>query len=658
MSDPHTLLPPSATALSRSIEIVMAERTQGIEAPIGTLWHVDSCPEGLLPWLAWSFSVETWDHRWPSEVKRRTIRNAIKVHRLKGTRRSVELALEPLGFDVDIVEGWQAGGAPHTFRIDAYAQDVLAAGYAIGPDTYHEVSRLIAQVKPVRSHFTLRIGETFPATVRLRAGTLILRQQDVAIDPHARPFDIRATGYQRSLTTPVRTQEIALRPVARPVVRSAVVAVRSLTQSTARSRLHHDPLRRGAPGDVARGAVARANLEAGLKRVEQLGAFVWSALPPGVPGARADYPKMIQPGDQRTGPPYSSVRLTGMTVGQDVSVETFLSAVANPDSVLYGIDLFRIAPAGRAFYGAVCSNFLAECFGWVYSPTTAILSRDWAQWGFRAEVDPFQFDDIEVGDVVVTKGGGHIELCVARSGATVTMFDQTYDGPDRRVWRKREFMAYAFGRGYKLLKYDWASASIHYRSNRFAPIRDEVARVPPPNPHVLLNRGNKSNYWPGEAVRLNVLAPARRLMIRRNGVPVDDIALSGPRIVSRRYDRTGLYQAQVELLGGALSRVEEFMVSAVTASASAAAIRAGAPVTVRFGKQNATPTNLIVENARNASISAGVLRELTADEIAAGEVTFTHDRPGAWNIQIRAENAFGATFSGLGGRLPLTVLAP
>lgn len=197
MSDPRTLLPPSATALSRSIETVMAERTQGIEAPIGTLWHVDTCPVDLLPWLAWAFSVEVWDHAWPEEIKRNVIRDAVKVHRLKGTRRSVELALEALKMRIDLHEGFEldelgrAYGPAFTFTLDAFADDIFDAGYQINAELHALVTRLIENVKPVRAHFTLRIGEKKGGTVTLRTGSLQRAEDHRHITP-ALPVDTHA----------------------------------------------------------------------------------------------------------------------------------------------------------------------------------------------------------------------------------------------------------------------------------------------------------------------------------------------------------------------------------------------------------------------------------------------------------------------------------
>ncbi|MGM0563677.1 MAG: phage tail protein I, partial [Pseudomonadota bacterium] len=57
MSD--TLLPPKTTPLQRAVERTLLQEVS-IEVPTRTLWNPDDCPEHLLPWLAWSVSVNRW----------------------------------------------------------------------------------------------------------------------------------------------------------------------------------------------------------------------------------------------------------------------------------------------------------------------------------------------------------------------------------------------------------------------------------------------------------------------------------------------------------------------------------------------------------------------------------------------------------------------
>ncbi|AUQ62332.1 phage tail protein I [Phaeobacter inhibens] len=174
MSDFKHLLPPSATPSARAVEVVMAERIQGLDEPIGKLWNVDTCPEALLPWLAWSFSVEVWDHAWPVETKRAVIRKSILVHRWKGTRRSVEEALEAIGFEADIREWFEVDGvelarAPGTFEVTTiFPEDADLGGDGLARSV-DAAKRVINATKPVSAHYGFHIGQKIKGAKRLGA---------------------------------------------------------------------------------------------------------------------------------------------------------------------------------------------------------------------------------------------------------------------------------------------------------------------------------------------------------------------------------------------------------------------------------------------------------------------------------------------------------
>lgn len=156
-----SLLPPNATYQERAVEGVTA-RLAAVPVPVDTLWSPERCPAALLPWLAWSLSVDTWERDWPEHVKRAVCAAAFRVHQRKGTVASVREALAAAGYGgAQIVEGL------HRRRYDGATSH---NGYAVYGDVGHwatyrvvldrpmtnaqadQVRRVLATVAPARSH--------------------------------------------------------------------------------------------------------------------------------------------------------------------------------------------------------------------------------------------------------------------------------------------------------------------------------------------------------------------------------------------------------------------------------------------------------------------------------------------------------------------------
>lgn len=185
MSDLPTILPPNAQQIERELE-QLSGRLLGFGDPIAGLWDASLCPEHLLSYLAWAFSVEVWDSAWPGNQKRQVLINAVQVHRAKGTIGSVRRALGGIGFEAEIAEWFDYGGEPHTFRIDAYGDNVFAAGMSIDGRTLALVTSILVNLKPQRSHFELRIGERFDTAVYARAGARGRTRSGLSHDPNPR----------------------------------------------------------------------------------------------------------------------------------------------------------------------------------------------------------------------------------------------------------------------------------------------------------------------------------------------------------------------------------------------------------------------------------------------------------------------------------------
>lgn len=173
MSD---LLPPSATRLER---LAAAALVDGAELPVllRELWSPEDCPAELLPWLAWAWSVDSWDDGWSNRQKRQTIAEALEVQQVKGTIGSVRRALAAIGIPSRVQE-WHRqtpAGDPYTFRLllDVDQDPMDQRGI-------FKILDVVEATKSLRSHLETVIQQiTTRSTVSVGAAALTGHETDL-----------------------------------------------------------------------------------------------------------------------------------------------------------------------------------------------------------------------------------------------------------------------------------------------------------------------------------------------------------------------------------------------------------------------------------------------------------------------------------------------
>ena len=144
------MLPGNACDLERQAAQALAQ-IQRVPIPLRQLWNPNTCPTQLLPYLAWSLSVDRWDGNWSDATKRAAIRASFFIHSRKGTIGALRRVVEPLGYLIEIIEWWQTApeGIPGTFALKV---GVLETG--ITEEMYQELTFLIDDAKPRSRHLT------------------------------------------------------------------------------------------------------------------------------------------------------------------------------------------------------------------------------------------------------------------------------------------------------------------------------------------------------------------------------------------------------------------------------------------------------------------------------------------------------------------------
>ncbi|WP_105168532.1 phage tail protein I [Pseudoalteromonas sp. T1lg23B] len=153
------LLPSSASQLLQALTQLLTypDKTELLH----DIWHPQKCPAQLLPWLAWSLSVDDWNDAWSEKNKRQVIADAFEVHRYKATPYALKKALDSLGIETDIQEWWQSEGAKRgTVIVHALVNQNLDSNEQglLTKAMLEQVKRIVDTAKRAAVHVEVQLG--------------------------------------------------------------------------------------------------------------------------------------------------------------------------------------------------------------------------------------------------------------------------------------------------------------------------------------------------------------------------------------------------------------------------------------------------------------------------------------------------------------------
>lgn len=185
---PSLLPPPLRRDLNiRALESLSARVSDLDLSPI-VVYDFDNVPSSALVHLAEQFNV-LGDAGWDfigngttaiEDSKRRALlKEAVALHRIKGTPYAVKRALQLIGVNATLTEWWQntPQDAPYTFKITATVTDQPAGAPAIDAARTQQIARVVKFWKNARSQFGLSIGvgvSTKLSVANVFSGTQIL----------------------------------------------------------------------------------------------------------------------------------------------------------------------------------------------------------------------------------------------------------------------------------------------------------------------------------------------------------------------------------------------------------------------------------------------------------------------------------------------------
>ena len=175
----------AARALDDELQKVTAATRDALILP-----RIDELSEEVVDLLAWQWSVDFYDELKSLAEKRNAVNQSIAMHRIKGTRRAVELALHMVYTSGEVSEWFEYGGRPYYFRVRFIEPE------SIRTEDVDRVIRIINAVKNTRSWLE-SVGFTRHVPMGLYHGTVVSTNRTYRIMP-PRPQDttIHSGTYQ------------------------------------------------------------------------------------------------------------------------------------------------------------------------------------------------------------------------------------------------------------------------------------------------------------------------------------------------------------------------------------------------------------------------------------------------------------------------------
>lgn len=222
------------------------------------------------------------------------------------------------------------------------------------------------------------------------------------------------------------------------------------------------------------------------------------------------------------GLPYSSTEPTDKFICENLTFETFLSAVANPDSALYTKDLNGHRNSWTAF-GMVCNGVVRHALN-IRRRYSTKRFLDVPGMRMIAPAGCYRPEDIQLGDVlrIHSSERSHVSMItgifVDESGTVkeIEISEGVRPSCTRRTYPVEDFYQ-KHQIKYDLLRYDYADQ---------VPPPEEI-RFPQPK-SIGVDYGDCSNYLFGEEVVLSVFAEGpQRVSLSRTGETVQELEITG-----------------------------------------------------------------------------------------------------------------------------------
>ena len=215
-------------------------------------------------------------------------------------------------------------------------------------------------------------------------------------------------------------------------------------------------------------------------------------------------------GETVKGVVYSSTRAEDLEVPNNVSLWTYISALKNPNSYPYTVDIsqppYSIMGSAGPYYGQVCTSFIQYALGIKYNFQIDQMTK----WKGFDKVIPQDVDKLRLGDVL-TSLRGHTMMITGIRREDDHVVEVAISEGNAPCARERvypvQYVLDAFSKeDYIMYRYRYINNTSHIQSP-FVCVGDEVplVNVEMPGEEVIPRRGDKANWRKDERVVLDVI---------------------------------------------------------------------------------------------------------------------------------------------------------
>ena len=320
-----------------------------------------------------------------------------------------------------------------------------------------------------------------------------------------------------------------------------------------------------------------------LQRAKKISTIAWTPLAPIYSHKLNGY---FEANHLYEGIPYSSVKQLDKFVGQEVSFETFVSAVNNPYSVLYTENMGASPYFGTncsTYYGSVCSSAINYALNIKLPMTTSMYKTS----GLFEKISIQNISKAEIGDIIL-KENNHV-LMVLDVKTSETNADILLLESGDEITKE-----YTLSKSLYEKKFPYADWSI-YRYKRINDVEYDLSEGNnfEKKKTICMSRGDKSCYRLNEKIEVSVLSADYPYMVVENKDSVIcSIKIESKGNVSIPISKPGKYTAYLshEEFGGEHEESTSFEVIETNVSCT----RSGRYLSVDYSSSNGIPAYIVI----------------------------------------------------------------